>query len=155
MDIENRQIVTATVQKSGGRIKRFVHPRSYFTTEAVNAEMLRDLLRRNVRVMLMDAESNPVADFYNVMNAEGKLEPCARVLKHFKETCHAVGNLEVVVKHKGKIAGKETLDRLDREVRQYRESVAARVKAVPRRYVRAECPKCGNVFEVQLAGFGN
>ena len=152
------RIVTATISKSGGRVKRFVHPARSVMIEMPRWEMqrLRKHLRDNERVVFFDGETEEeVCDFYNVVTPDGRLEPCCRALKGFKESCHMDG-AKVALKHKGALVGRETLARLNREAREYRSRVAARRQsAVPRRVVKAECPKCGNVFEVELSGFGN
>ena len=152
-------IVTAKIHKSGPTVKRFVHPAKTVLLEMPHFALsrLRENLRKNNRVVFFDGSNEEeICDFYNVLTPEGNLEPCCRALKDFKANCHKDNDVKIALKYKGGIVGAETLGRLNYEARQYRDRVSARrQRAVPRRVIKAECPKCGKIFDVELSGFGN
>ncbi len=149
-------IVTAHVCKGGHHVKRWVTPTATVCIARLDAAEIADNLRRNIRMVLVDDSNQRMLDIYNVLSPDGKLMPCARILAPFLESCHYGNNAKVVIKHGKGIVGHEGLAKLNREAVAYAKKAEARrsVRAVPRRYINAQCPNCGHVFNVDLVGFG-
>ena len=149
-------IVTARITKSGGRVKRKVAIGKTVLLEMhpFAREQLRKHLAQNHRVVFFDPETeDEICDFYNWTRKDGKLVVCARTLNPWKEKFHETSGAKVALKYRGGIVGEETLARLNREAKQYRS--VRRQRVVPRRIINAECPQCGNIFEVELGGLTN
>ena len=155
---KRERIVTATVKKQGKSLTRFVHPTNYrrIVLDAEIVDTIVGSLKHNCRIVFVDPRTQKeICDWFNMLDLDGKLYPCTRVLADFKTCLYDVSESKVVIKHCGGIIGKKEYAELRKEVADYRRTLRNPVKAVPRRYINAQCPRCGHVFDVQISGFQN